>query len=144
MKKSNIKIEVWTKERGHEIFDGLTSSDFSKYLSKEFGTLHREDGPAFLKTKVSRTGEKKQLELWYNENRLHNQYGPASIIYDIVSGKPRSIKYYNEGLFHREDGLAVIERDKNGKEYGDFYFMGEKLSEEDWTNIVRESKFELI
>ena len=143
MKKSKIKIEVWTKERGREIFAELTSPDFSKYVSKEFGTLHREDGPAFLKTETNRKGEKRQLELWYNEDRLHNQYGPASIVYDKVSGEPNEMKYYNEGLLHREDGKAITIK-FNGKEYGDFYFMGEKLSEEDWANIVRDSKFELI
>jgi hypothetical protein len=57
------------------------------------GTLHREDGPAY----ISRYG----TQIWYRDGELHREDGPAIIV--SWGGE----EWWLNGRLHRDDGPAV-------------------------------------
>ena len=94
------------------------------YKNKK-GKLHREDGPALIRSDV---------KLWYINGKLHREDGPAVIFPDS------SQEWWINGKRHRENGPAVIYKDGtqewwlNGNKYTksgyytDLYKMG-KITE---------------
>jgi hypothetical protein len=63
----------------------------------EYGSYHREDGPAVIHT----TGE----EIWYNNGKLHRIDGPAYIWAD------KDEDWYKHGAIHRIGGPALNRKD---------------------------------
>lgn len=75
----------------------------SYHLGVENGTLHREDGPAFIgedgykqwivNGKINRTIDSKGVKRWYDENaHLHREDGPAI---EFPDGR---VEYWLEGV----------------------------------------------
>jgi hypothetical protein len=54
----------------------------------------------------------KKIEMYYKNNKVHNDKGPALIWYDY-KGWIKSKSWYVMDKLHRENGPAVIHYDKN-------------------------------
>ena len=97
----------------------VVENDCVCFYIKETGILHREDGPARIRSDLS-------VIEWYIDGRRHRVGGPA-IVYSngseewFKNGKPHRDdgpavilsssglkEWYINGLLHREDGPAVI------------------------------------
>lgn len=78
------------------------------------GVLHREDGPAVLRTNGTR--------MWYKNGKLHRDGGPALEFYD------GSKEWWREGKRHRDDGPAIIFTDGIKRWYTDNEFVREERS----------------
>jgi hypothetical protein len=92
------------------------------YDDNKHKTLHREDGPAYIKENEQR---------WYIDGNLHREDGPAVIKLIGKSSEVTCNEWYKHNVRHREDGPAVEWSD--GDKF--WWINGEELSEKDFNQL---------
>jgi antitoxin component YwqK of YwqJK toxin-antitoxin module len=130
--------------------------NIEKYLVK--GKLHNEKGPAFIMYCKNGQGELEDVpksliekgkrhvvwklpngntykECWFVDGELHNESGPALILY-YDSGKKNIEKYLVKGKLHNEKGPAFIMYYKNGQKEFEEYYINGKLHNENGPAMI--------
>jgi hypothetical protein len=125
-----ISEEWWKHGQRHRdgdepaIVTSITSSSrvWSERSWYSDGQLHRENGPA----EESRMANGiVHVEKWYRHGELHRDGNlPAYVIRDEDTGVSAMECYYIDGLEHRDDGPAYIERrEKSGQLVAEKFFQ---------------------
>lgn len=74
--------------------------------------------------------QNKHEEEYFENNKLHNECGPAKIVY-YETGEINYKSYYKHGEVHKENKAATIKYYKNGNISREYYYKYNKLHRDD-------------
>lgn len=98
--------------------------------------VYYENGNKFYKTirYFDDSKQIKEIEYFKNDN-LHNEQGPASILY-YPNGEKHIEYYYCEGKYHRKNGPAIISYFKNGSIRKYYYYYNNERHHDNIPAII--------
>lgn len=124
--------EVMNKEDQIKFLSSMMKETFAK-LMKEINKNYKVE----VSDRTVKIYNRQQRRIFYKINdMLHNEDGPASIIYNGIGPKKSVETYWIYNLLHRTDGPAYISYKKDGTiDNNGYYIMNAQISEEDFNRV---------